>query len=167
MKHHIVVDQTHAPFFCAWLAQHCPGANLDPSVARTIAYVLEHDDGTHDVLAVCALSNWQAGSVEATVATDGSKRQKASRDFIFTTFDYAFNFAGKSRISCHSRTDNVKSHAVQEMLGLKKIALLEDHYGEGQDAFLYGITKRQWLAGPWSQPSANPLNTSRDNEGTQ
>lgn len=155
MKHLIVTDQRHAPFFCAWLAEHCPGANLDPATAHTIAYVTENEDGSHEVLAVCALSNWQAGSVEATVATDGSKRQKASRDFIFTTFDYAFNHAGKSRISCHSRTDNVKSHAVQEMLGLRRIALLEDHYGEGQDAYLYGITKREWLQGPWSRPSVN------------
>lgn len=161
---HVVTDQKYAPGFCEWLAERCPGANLPPSTTHTIACVSEAEDGNVEVLAVCALSNWQAGSVECTVATDGSKRQKASREFIWTCFDYAFNFAGKSRIACHSRIDNFKSHAVQEMLGLKRVAVLKDHYGEDQDAVLYGITKREWLAGPWANLGAPTVNTTTSRE---
>jgi RimJ/RimL family protein N-acetyltransferase len=151
----VVTDQRWAPLFSQWLSERFTGeVRLDPTTTRFIAYVLE-GESEPEILTVAAFSNWQRGSVEVTLATDGSKRQKASRAFIYTCFDFAFNHCGKSRLSCHSRVDNIKSHAVQEMLGLTRVALLKDHYGEDEDAYLYGITKREWLAGPWALPPVN------------
>jgi RimJ/RimL family protein N-acetyltransferase len=151
MKHVVITDQARCAEFCEWLYQH-GGVNapLNVAEARTLAYALVHDDGTEEILTVCALTRWKPHSCEASLASDGSKRSKASREYIWTIFDYVFRFAGRSRLETYVAVDNHKSIAVQYMLGLKQEAQLEDHFGEGKDALLFGITQRQWQKGPWA-----------------
>lgn len=147
----VITDQRWAPLFSTWLADRFSGeVELDPTSTRFIAYVLGDQ-----IVTVAAFSKWQRGSVELTVATDGTAPRKASRAFVFTLFDYAFNYAGKTCITAHSRVSNVKSHKVQEAVGFKRLALLKDYYGEDDNAYLYGLTKREWLAGRWAHVPVN------------
>lgn len=150
----IVTDQRWQPQLLGWLNDRCPGVKDIEGTIRTLAYVDAQPDAVaspDDILTVCALSRWTQHTCEATLATNGAKRAKASREFIWTVFDYVFNHAGRSRLYTFVQTDNVKSIAVQQMLGLQQEAILADHFGPGKDAALFGITKAQWLAGPWAK----------------
>lgn len=137
--------------FRGWLADHL-GIVFDEN-ARYVASVLE-ENGAYSIVGCTALNNWTEGHVEAHAASDGSKRQKIDRKYIWTTFDYAFNHAGKSCMVTFVATDNHKSLALQELLGFTRVGLVPDYYGEGKDAYLFSITKQQWLDGKWGSLEA-------------
>lgn len=144
---HTVTDQTYAPIFRTWLAKHL-GTDFDPEDTRFIASVLE-EDGEFAIVGCTALNRWTEGACEAHASSDGSKRQKIDRSYIFTTFDYAFNHADKSCLLTYVSVDNPKSLYLQEMLGFTKVGTVSGYYGEGKDAQLFSITKQQWLDGKW------------------
>lgn len=149
----IVISQAFKPQFVQWLSDRCPGFDQVEGTIHTLALIDANEGDVmreEDVLTVCALSRWTPGSCEATLASNGAKRAKASREYIWTIFDYVFNKAGRSRLYTFVGVDNEKSIAVQHMLGLKQEALLRDHFGEGKDALLFGITKTDWQNGPWA-----------------
>lgn len=151
----IVTDQHWQPAFVEWLDRYCPGFKNVEGRVITFAYVDAEPDAPaqeEDVLTVIALSRWTANTCEVTVATNGAKKPKATRKLIWTVFDYVFNVANCSRLYAFCSVDNDKSIAVQENLCLTREARLADHYGEGKDAFLYGITKAQWLNSRWATP---------------
>lgn len=150
---HTVTDHVYAPLFQAWMAKHL-GITFDTDDTRYIASVLV-DDG-FEIVGCTALNRWTKGSCEAHAASDGSKRQKIDRSYIYTTFDYAFRHADKNCLLTYVSIDNVKSLALQEMLGFTKVGLVLGYYGEGKDAQLFSITKQQWLDGKWG--SLEPQN---------
>jgi hypothetical protein len=151
----VIISPARNEEFCEWLYQHGGvGSRINANEARCIAYV-QVADGVEEVLTVCALSRWTLGSCEASLASNGTKQAKASRQYIWTIFDFAFNHAGKTRMHTFVATDNHKSIAVQNMLGLKQEAVLKDHFGEGKDALLFGITKADWQKGKWASPEAS------------
>ncbi len=149
----VIADQSHAALFAAFLDARMPAPiELDLDRTRFIALVDIPEDRPAtigDILTVCALNRWTPHTCEATLASSGGKRQKATREYITTIFDFVFNHAKRSRLITHVAVENEKSIAVQHMLGMKQEALLRDHFGEDQDALLFGLTKREWLAGPW------------------
>lgn len=149
----IITDQRFQPVLLEWLDERCPSVAETEGTIYTIAYVDAPEDDiarVEDVLTVCALTRWTTHTCEATLATNGAKRAKASREYIWTIFDYVFNKAGRSRLVTHVAVDNHKSIAVQHMLGMKQVAVLEDYFGEGKDVIQFGLTKRQWQKGPWA-----------------
>ena len=150
----IVTDQRWNDHFIGWLGERF-GDWAPPPDTRTIAYVdttAESYTPGDEILTCTVFSRWTPHTCEVSLATNGSKQSKASRTYIFTIFDYVFNHAGKSRFYTFVGVDNEKSIILQQMLGLNLEARLADHFGEGKDAFLFGITKRQWQQGKWSSP---------------
>jgi RimJ/RimL family protein N-acetyltransferase len=150
---HTVTDQSYAPVFQAWMAKHL-GVTFDLAETHYVASVLENEDGTFETVGCTALNRWTEGSCEGHAASDGSKRQKIDRAYIYTTFDYAFNHAGKNCLLTYVSVDNHKSLALQELLGFTKVGHVPGYYGEGKDAFLFSITKQQWLDGQWASVEA-------------
>jgi len=148
---HVVTDPRYAPVFRAWMAEHLGIAFGDDT--RYVASVLD-DGGDYRIVGCTAFNRWMEGSCEAHAATDGSKRRKIDRRYIWTCFDYAFNHAGKNCIVTHTAVDNHRSIALHEQLGLAEIGVIPGYYGEGKDARLYSITRQQWLDGKWGAPVA-------------
>lgn len=149
----VITDQKYTPLFVRWLDERCPGFGSVEGTIHTIAFVDPQPDNIarqEDVLTVCALSRWTPHSCEATLASNGAKRAKASREYIWTIFNHVFNVHGRSRLYVFVGVENAKSIVIQAMLGLTQEAVLRDHFGEGKDALLFGITKTQWLAGQWA-----------------
>src|SRR6267142_5358953 len=150
----IVSSEQTNKHFCDWLANKTGNEFvLDPSVPRTLAHVETEDGKTFNddqILVVCAYHNWLSASCEVTHASNGAKKQKASREFVWHCLNYAFNAAGKQRINAHIAIDNHKSQVLMDMLGFTKLCLIKDFYGKDKDAYFFGLTKREWLAGPWA-----------------
>lgn len=153
----IIVDQRFAPALLKWLDERCPGVAKLEGTQYLLAFVKPQEDDIareEDILCVCALNRFTEHTCEATLATNGSKQSKANREFIWTIFNYVFNVAGLSRFNTIVSVDNEKSIAVQHMLGLTVDCVLKDQLGEGKDAYLFSLTKREWLAGKWATKEA-------------
>lgn len=152
-KRVIVTDQKHAAHFLQWMSARIGNAGaFTTDDCRTIAHVLVHDDKPAEILAVLAFNRWSPFAVEGNIASDDTRRW-FSRDFAFTVYDYVFRHAGKSRFNFTVSTDNTEAITMHEKLGHVFTARLEDAFGEGNDALMYGLTRKQWLAGPWAKPS--------------
>jgi len=149
---HVIADQKYAPIFRDWIAERLPYWH-DDGTTKYIASVLEVD-GKVETVGVSALGRWTKTACEANAASDGSKRQKIDRQYIWSVFDYAFNVEGKNCMTTRVATDNHKSLALQELLGFKKVGVIEGYYGEGKDAVLFAITKQQWQDGKWGSLEA-------------
>lgn len=149
---HTITDQSYAPVFQAWMTEHL-GITFDLEDTRYIASVLEEDGELH-VVGCTAINDWTEAACEAHACTDGSKRQKIDRSYIYTVFDYVFRHNGKNCLTTHVSTANTKSLALQEMLGFSKVGIIPGYYGEGKDAQLFSITKQQWLDGKWGSLEA-------------
>lgn len=138
-----------------WMSSRIGEAGLfTVDECRVIAHVQMSENRVlkpADVLCVVALNRWTTHTVEGNIASDGTARWM-SRAFAYTVYDYAFNYASKSRMNFSVRADNVDAIRMHEKLGHHFTAKLEDGYGEGKDLLLYGLTKRQWQAGRWSKP---------------
>ena len=148
----VVTDQRYAPLFRDWLTKQF-GPHFEDDSNRFIASVIQGETD-FEICGVTALNKWGAHTCEAHAASDGSKRQKIDRKYIWTVFDYAFRHAGKNCLLTHVATENVKSIALQHLLGLKHIGHIEGYYGEGKDAELFAITRQQWLDGKWGSLEA-------------
>lgn len=154
-KRVIVTDQKYAPMFLQWMAGRI-GVDIggfSPDECRTIAHVLFYDDGQPpEILAVVAFNRWSPFACEGNIASDGTRRW-FSRDFAYTIYDYVFRHAGKTRFNFTVSVDNEAAIAMHEGLGHNYVARLEDAFGEDKDAFIYGLTRKQWMAGRWSKSS--------------
>jgi len=163
----IVTDQQYAPMFLEWMTQRIGEPGLfEPDECRTIAHVQFNDDGSFEILCVVALNRWTQHSCEGNIASDLSKRWM-TRDFAFTVYDFVFRHAGKSRFNFTVNTENADAIQMHEKLGHQFVCRLEDAYGESRDAFVYGLTKRQWLNGKYAKPSKQtriPINTAIQTE---
>ena len=152
MKRVIVTDQRWAPLFCTWLQERIgEEGQFKPEEVRTIGHVLVHDENKFEILAVVGLNHWTVHTVEGNIASDGTKRW-FSQDFAFTVYDYAFRHADKSRMNFTVRPENTAAIRMHEKLGHQFEFRLADAHGEGKDALIYGLTRRQWREGRWSAP---------------
>ncbi|MFC5476555.1 GNAT family N-acetyltransferase [Massilia suwonensis] len=150
----IVTDQQYAPVFLKWMRDRIGGdiGEFDANECRTIAHVMFHEGRDPEILAVVAINRWSPFACEGNIASDGTRRW-FSRDFAFTVYDFVFRHAAKTRFNFTVSVDNEAAIGMHEKLGHKYVACLEDAFGEDNDAFIYGLTRKQWLAGPWSKPS--------------
>lgn len=152
-KRLIITDQAVAPALLAWMKERIgPCGAFDPEDCRTIAHAIEHDDGRIEILCVVALNRWTPFSCEGNIASDMSKRWM-TRDFAFAVYDFVFRHAGKTRFNFTVSVDNAEAIEMHERLGHRRIATLEDAFGEGRHALLFGLTRGQWKAGRFSAPS--------------
>jgi len=160
----IVVDHRYNDWFCQWITERIgePG-QFNPDECRTIAHMLVHDDGTPEILCVVAFNRWTAHTCEGSIASDGTKRWM-SREFAFTVYDYAFRHADKSRLNFTVRADNTAAITMHEKLGHEFVCRLTDAHGEGKDAFIYGLTRKQWKKGRWAAPNKETLINTRTEE---
>lgn len=163
----IVTDQQWAPVLLQWMAERI-GVEGDWNIndCRVIAHVDVTEGkpvGPEDVLCVVALNHWTPHTCEGNIASSGSARWM-SRDFAYTVYDFAFNFAGKARINFTVSPDNKPAIAMHAKLGHKYEALLADAGGDGHDMLLYGFTKSMWQQSRWSKPSPKAINTSHKRE---
>lgn len=129
--------------------------SLDPAQTKAIALVDDTGQVANedDVLMIVAFHDFSDFACELLMASNGEKRQKIVPEYIQTVFDYPFNVEGKSRIDVHIAPDNRKSIAMAEKFGFKREAVLDDYYGEGKPAILYGWTRKHWLASKWHKDS--------------
>jgi hypothetical protein len=151
MKLVTITDQSYAPLFCNWINEKFEDAVAHPDTARTIACAYWDEDGKLEIVTVAAFNNWTKAAAEVHIATDGSKRQKADRKYIWNCLNYVFNFAGKECLVAHIAVKNVKSLAIAEWLGLTKVGIVKDFYGTDSDAVLLTLTKREWQQGYWAE----------------
>jgi hypothetical protein len=155
-KRRIIIDGPWRAPLIDWFAERIGhDAVWHTDDARVIAHVI--DDGgvarEENVLCVVLLNHWTPTTCEANIASDGTKRW-FSREFARNVYSYVFEHGGRSRINFTVSPDNTAAVTMHEKLGHKREALLEDAYGEGRDAILYGYTKRQWIKGPWYAPQS-------------
>ena len=152
-KRQIITDQAHAAYFLQWMKDRIGDCGeFSTQDCRTIAHVLVHEDRPPEILAVVAFNRWSPYGVEGNIASDGTRRW-FTRDFAFTIYDFVFRAAGKTRFNFTVSTANAAAITMHEKLGHVFTARLEDAFGENEDALMYGLTRKQWLAGPWSKPS--------------
>ncbi len=118
--------------------------------AIAIAHVEYDDDLNAEVLGVVAINNWSPAACEGHIASDGTARWM-TRQFAWTVYNFVFNHAGKSRFNFCVGVDNESAVRMHEKLGHERMCRLADAYGEGNDAYLYGLTKKQWLAGKFAE----------------
>lgn len=152
-KRLIVTDQQYAPVFLEWMRDRIAGdiGEFDANDCRTIAHVLLRDDSLPEILAVVAINRWSPFACEGNIASDGNRRW-FSREFAFTVYDFVFRHANKTRFNFTVSVDNKEAIAMHESLGHEYVARLSDAFGENKDAFIYGLTRKQWLAGKWNEP---------------
>jgi RimJ/RimL family protein N-acetyltransferase len=155
MKRVISTDQSLNPILLSWMRSQLKEFDVgefDPKECRTVAHLLQDDNGQREILGVVAFNRWTPHTCDGTVATDGSKRC-AGRDFLFTVYDYAFRFAGKTRMNMIVHEQNEASKKLQSDIGHQLVGTLVDHFGEGKNALLYGLTRSQWKQGRYAEPS--------------
>lgn len=139
-------------FFIEWMADRL---GLDGVFkvedAIAISHVQYDEDLNAEVLGVVAINNWSPAACEGHIASDGSTRWM-SRTFAWTVYDFAFRHAGKFRFNFCVGIDNEAAVRMHEKLGHERMCQLNDAYGEDKHAYLYGLTKKQWLSGKFAQP---------------
>ena len=143
----VVTDPKYAELFGWWI-----GEKLNKRFGADSRFIASVDAKTGEILAVAALSMWTPHSVELSFATNGAKRKKINRLWNWTLFDYVFNQAGRNVIIAHVAAENVKSQALQHVWDFTAVGKIEGILGEGKDAFIYSLTKQQWLNGKWASP---------------
>ena len=143
-KRQIIVDGPYSPFFCKWAADKLGVNCFNPETSRTIAIVTDHE-----VLGVIVLNNWTKYHCEASIATDETGRW-ASRDVVYTYYDYVFRHANRIRINTMVEVGNEKAIKMHKSLGDTYEATLKDWFGPGKDGILYRMTKDEFLASKWN-----------------
>lgn len=150
----IITDQQFATVLLKWMRERIGGdiGDFAADECRTIAHVLLHADREPEILAVVAINRWSPFACEGNVASDGTRRW-FTREFAFTVYDFVFRHAAKTRFNFTVSVDNEAAITMHKKLGHSYVARLEDAFGEDKDALMYGLTRKQWMAGPWSKPS--------------
>jgi hypothetical protein len=128
-----------------WCQDHVDtGAVFTPESTRCVA--LLDDDFTPIV--VVALDGWTSNHVEATIASDGTKRW-ANRRFISAVYRYVFDVCGKTRLNMITAVSNTDANTMHTALGHVQEGRARDWFGADNDAYLWGYTRTDWLNGKW------------------
>jgi RimJ/RimL family protein N-acetyltransferase len=86
-------------------------------------------------------------SVEMSIAAEPS--QWATKGYIQAAYDYPFFQMNREKVIATVLTDNSKSIEMLTRLGHTNEGCLKDYQGVDKDCYIYGITKRQYLAGKY------------------
>lgn len=141
----IVYDQD--PVFLDYINKALDN-NFVSDSTRTLAHVKANEDGSYTMLAVVAFNNWTQYSVEVSIA--GSSGLWATKKFVRAVYEYAFYHAKKERIHMVVEPTNTEALEMHKRLGHFQEGLLADWFGPDKYAYIYGLTKRQYLAGKWA-----------------
>lgn len=142
---HSIITYDQDPIFLDYISKGL-GYVYNPEDSRTVSHVRINDDGTGTILGVVLFSRWCKNHCEASIYS--SSPRWATWNFIHAVYEYVFN-SGRSRINFIIALDNPRAITMHHKLGHKQEALLEDLYGEGNHAYLFGLTKRQYQNGKW------------------
>lgn len=91
------------------------------------------------IVAGVVFNNFSARDVEVTVA---GERGAFTKGFIRAVGEYVFRALDCTRMSITTRSHEVCDFA--RRLGAHAEGIKRDRYGEGQDAFLFGILRKDW-----------------------
>lgn len=141
----IVYDQD--PVFLTWANEQLH-ASFDPALVRTISHVRKNGDDTWAILGVAIFHSWTEHACEMSVVS--STPDFATRRFVAAWYDYAFNHAGKERLTTIVAADNTHSVHMQGRLGHKYEGQLDDYYGANRPGLIFGMTKRSYLQSRWA-----------------
>ena len=139
----IVYDQDQ--FFIDWINKELD-VTFVPEDTRTISHVRKNDDGTFTVLAVIAFNRWSTNSAEASIAS--SSPRWATWKFLNAAYRFIFD-TGRSKINFVVELSNAAAINMHKKLGNHLEGYLKDQFGEGNDAYLFGMTKSQFEQSKW------------------
>lgn len=148
------------PIFVRWLKQQLQHASpLDHDDCRTVSIVRGNE-----IAAVVAFHGWTAHTVEASIASDGTKSW-ATRGYVQAVYEYAFVTADKARLNFTVSVSNEAAIRMHKTLGHRLDCVLHDAEGEGNDLYLFSLTRRDWRAGRFCR-SKTPMNKYGSKQGT-
>lgn len=116
-----------------YVAARCSAQLLPPFTVMG----LERDG---EIIAGVVFNSFTERDVEVTVA---GERGAFSRTFLKSVGEYVFGIVNCTRISITTRQGSVCD--IAQRLGAKMEGVKRDHYGPGQDAYLLGILKADWV----------------------
>lgn len=93
-----------------------------------------------NLVAGVAYANWNGVNVECHIASDGSRRW-ATREYLWTIFDYPFNQLGVKRLTVCVGDGNRDSHRFVKHLGFILEAKLKDAHPTG-DIHIYRMDRQ-------------------------
>lgn len=137
-----LIDASQAPQHLDFVNERT-GSHLSSAEAITIARV----DAIGRAVCVVAFHGFERWSVEATIATDGSK-QWATPGYMRAIFTYPFETLDVSRIGVAIREDNTLSMAMCHRMGFKTEGFQPGRFGH-LGAMLMGMRKTEcrWIGG--------------------
>lgn len=139
----------------SWLNARLPcDGTFKAEGAKTFSQIEIDSDGNPKILCVAALNNWTAHTCEGHLVSDGTMRG-LNRTFGFAVYQYVFEQAGRTHFKFFTSVDNVRANNMHEKLGHTRLCRVADFYGEDQDAFMYGLTRKQWRKGRFAAPAQN------------
>ncbi len=147
MSKHLIVYDQHPLFF--EFAEQRLDVRYDPAVCRTIAHLLQNEDGTCAVLCVVVANNWTDHSVELSIASEPGLW--ATRRFINAVYQTVFYRWRKERIHMVAEVANAPAIAMHERLRHKYEGHLDDWFGRDRPAHIYGLTKRAYEKSKWQR----------------
>jgi RimJ/RimL family protein N-acetyltransferase len=139
----IVLDQSQV--FVDYINKELD-VNFSMDDTRTVSHVRKNDDGTHTILAVILFSRWCVHHVEASIAS--SSPRWATWNYLHAAYEYIFS-TGRSRINFLAEVTNTDAITMHEKLGHVKEGHLRDLFGEDRDAYIFGMTRRDYLNSKW------------------
>jgi RimJ/RimL family protein N-acetyltransferase len=129
-----------------WVEQQLrlPTGAFDRQTARSVIGV----DDDYELIVATVFDSWKRQSVEATIATDGTKRW-ATRQYISAVYQYAFETAGKNRLNMATAADNDSALRMHKALGHTQEGYHREWFGINKDAYSFGFTCSDWKASRW------------------
>lgn len=118
-----------------------------PRDTRTVSHVRKNDDGTYTILAVIAFTRWSTNSVEASIAS--STPRWATWNYLNAAYNYAFTTHNKSKINFVAEESNIAALNMHKKLGNMPEGYLYDQFGEGKNAYLFGMTRTNFKESRW------------------
>lgn len=120
--------------------------NFQLADCRTVSHIRKNDDNTYTILAVVVFNNWNVTYVEASIASSTSRW--ATWNYIHACYEYAFT-KERTRINFVVETSNEDAIRMHKKLGHTCEGLLHDLFGNDKDAYVYGMTKRNYQKSKW------------------
>lgn len=107
-----------------------------------------------EIVAGVAYANWNGVNVECHIASDGSKRW-ATREYLWTIFDYPFRQLKVNRITVCVGEGNTASRRFVEKLGFTHEATLDSAHPSG-DLLIYRMWSDncRWISSDYSKQYA-------------
>lgn len=132
-------DQDELDDALSWATVRLPVRDFGPAYAIGVMR-------REQIAAVVVYHMWREGSIEVSIAADDPRW--ATRQTVTFLLGYPFWTYGVRRLTALVKKRNRRSRKLCEGLGFKLEGRVEDAY-EDDDAIMYGLTRRSWLASRW------------------